>query len=144
MTEFKEKGQTKEPMEDMKPPVIDRYQIFWRNATIATVLLIGIYSAVISLYYFIIDGVIIDLGYKHFITVFGLPAAAAAALAIVMVTRAISGQMSVEFFGLRFRGAASEAIMWVICFLAITYAVRSTWELQYIPQPPWVSLGHGR
>ena len=105
---------------------------------------IAIFSAVISLYYFIIDGVIIDLGYKHFITIFGLPAAAAAALAIVMVTRAISGQMSVEFFGLKFHGAASEAIMWVVCFLAITYAVKSTWLLQYIPEPPWISLGGRR
>jgi hypothetical protein len=125
-------------------PVADRYQIFWRNATIAVVLGIAIFSAVISLYYFIIDGVIIDLGYKHFITIFGRPAAAAAALAIVMVTRAISGQMSVEFFGLKFHGAASEAIMWVVCFLAITYAVKSTWLLQYIPEPPWISLGGRR
>jgi hypothetical protein len=123
------------------PPIADRYQVLWRNITIGVVLVIAIFSAGISLYYFIIDGVLIDLGYKHFITVFGLPAAAAASLAIVMVTRAISGQMSVEFFGLKFRGAASEAIMWVICFLAITYAVKNTWSLQYVPEPPWVPLG---
>jgi hypothetical protein len=123
----------------------DRSQIFWRNTTIFVVLLTAVFSCVISLYYFIIDGVLIDLGYKHFLTVFGLPAAAAASLAIVMITRAISGQMSVEFFGLKFHGAASEAIMWVICFLAITYAAQRTWELVYVPSEPLITLpGRGR
>jgi hypothetical protein len=89
------------------------------------------FIALISTLYFMHDTVIVDLGYRHFATIFGLPAAAAAALLVVLVTRAVSGPMSVEFLGLKFHGAASEAIMWVLCFLAIAYAVGSTWKLEY-------------
>jgi hypothetical protein len=91
------------------------------------------FIAFISLVYFMNDSVIVDLGYRHFATIFGLPAAAAASMLIVLVTRAVSGPMSVSFLGLNFRGAASEAIMWVICFLAISYAVQATWKLEYTP-----------
>jgi hypothetical protein len=59
--------------------------------------------------------------------------AAAASLLIVLVTRSVSGPMSVEFFGLKFHGAASETIMWIACFLAISYAIERTWKLEYTP-----------
>ena len=54
---------------------------------------------------------IVDPGYRHFASVFELPAGAAASLLVVLVTRAVSGPMSVVFFGLKFQGAASETIM---------------------------------
>lgn len=108
-------------------------QAAWRNIIILMVTGGAGFVAFISLLYFMNDSIIVDLGYRHFASIFGLPAGAAAALLIVLVTRAVSGPMSVDFLGLKFHGAASEAIMWVICFLAISYAVQSTWKLEYVP-----------
>jgi hypothetical protein len=107
-------------------------QAIWRNVIILMVITGAGFIALISILYFMHDAVIVDLGYRHFATIFGLPAAAAAALLVVLVTRAVSGPMSVEFLGLKFHGAASEALMWVLCFLAIAYAVGSTWKLEYV------------
>jgi hypothetical protein len=109
------------------------FQIIWRNIIVLLVLGGGALVAALSLLFFMHDTVIVDLGYKHFASIFGLPAAAAASLLIVLVTRAVSGPMSVEFFGLKFHGAASETIMWILCFLAIAYAVERTWPLEYAP-----------
>jgi hypothetical protein len=89
--------------------------------------------ALISIFYFMHDTIIIDLGYRHFASIFGLPAAAAASLVVVLVTRAVSGAMSVEFFGLKFQGAASETLMWILCFLAIAHTIEATWKLEYLP-----------
>jgi hypothetical protein len=114
-------------------PKPTRLQAVWRNIIILMVLGGAGFVAFISLLYFMNDSIIVDLCYRHFATIFGLPAAAAASLLIVLVTRAVSGPMAVNLLGLNFRGAASEALMWVICFLAISYAVQSTWKLEYVP-----------
>jgi hypothetical protein len=108
-------------------------QNIWRNAIIIIIVSAGAFMALISILYFMHDATIVDLGYRHFASVFGLPAAAAASLLIVLVTRAVSGAMSVEFFGLKFHGAASETIMWILCFLAIAHAIEVTWKLDYAP-----------
>ncbi len=120
-------------MREDREPQIASLQTVWRNILVLMIVGGSAFLAVISIAYFMHDNIIVDLGYKHFATIFGLPAAAAASLVIVLVTRAVSGPMSVEFFGLKFQRAASETIMWVICFLAIAYKVDSTWKLEYVP-----------
>ncbi len=59
--------------------------------------------------------------------VLGLPLAALAALCIVLFLEAKSGRIEFEGFGFKFRGASGEVILWVICFLAITAAVKLLW-----------------
>ncbi len=108
-------------------------QALWRNVLILIVVVGSAFSALLSIIFFMHDWTIVDLGYRHFPAIFGLPAAAAASLFVVLVTRAVSGTMKIEFFGLKFEGAASETIAWVICFLAITYAIQVTWNLVYVP-----------
>jgi hypothetical protein len=115
-------------------PVTHDFQAIWRNIIVLLILVGFGFAAVITLLYFMRDAEIVVLGYKHFPSIFGLPAAAAASLLVVLVTRAVSGPMSVEFFGLKFHGAASETIMWIICFLAISFAVERTWPLEYVPK----------
>ena len=108
-------------------------QSLWRNLVIGTFILVVLFIASMSAVYFMQDWIVVDLGYRHFASIFGLPAAAAASLAIVLITRAVSGHMEVEFFTLKFKGAASEAIMWLVCFLGITFAIEKTWDLKYDP-----------
>jgi hypothetical protein len=55
-----------------------RLQAAWRNVIILLVVGGFGFLAWISILYFMNDTVIVDLGYRHFATIFGLPAAAAA------------------------------------------------------------------
>jgi hypothetical protein len=112
-------------------------QALWRNIAILMILVAAGFIAVISIVYFMHDTEIVRLGYQHFASIFGLPAAAAAALAIVLVTRSISGPMSAKFLGFEFQGAASEALMWILCFLAIVFAIEKTWPLEYALSKLW-------
>lgn len=124
--------------EDNSPKQRYGLEAMWRHLVVLLVLAGALWIASVSLIYFTNDDTIVDLGYRHFPTLFGLPAATAAALALVFVTRAIAGEMSIEFFGFKFKGAAGEAIIWLLCFLAMVYGITATWELQYTPTEPLV------
>ncbi len=63
----------------------------------------------------------------HFAAVIGLPFAALAALCIVLFLEFRSGQMEIEAFGIKFRGASGPAIIWLFCFLGIAGAIKMVW-----------------
>ncbi|NMM47918.1 hypothetical protein [Marinigracilibium pacificum] len=71
------------------------------------------------------------IGLKHFPTIVGLPAAAIAAIVIVLALRTVAGPLEFKFFGLEFKGASGPTAFWVVCFLAITLAIRITWDLSF-------------
>ena len=73
------------------------------------------------------------IAFNHFPAAVGLPAAAAAAFAIVGVFRTTEGQIKLEVPGFKFEGAAGPIIMWIMCFLAIAGAIRLTWPLTLTP-----------
>ena len=66
---------------------------------------------------------------QHFPAVVGLPMAAVGAFIVVAVLQQSSGTIQFEALGLKFRGAAGQAMMWVICFLAIVIALKLVWSL---------------
>jgi hypothetical protein len=69
---------------------------------------------------------------KHFPTVVGLPLAAMASIFIVTVFRITLGQkLSFSVFGMEFEGASGPVVLWVLCFLAITLAINTTWNNIY-------------
>lgn len=59
--------------------------------------------------------------------VLGLPLAAMIAFTVVLVLRQIEGPIEFEGFGIKFRGASGQVIMWVVCFLAITGSIKLLW-----------------
>jgi hypothetical protein len=63
----------------------------------------------------------------HFAAVVGLPAAAVAALFLVLVLRIASGPIEVEFGSLKFKGAAAPIVFWLLCFLAIAGSIKMLW-----------------
>jgi hypothetical protein len=68
---------------------------------------------------------------QEFAAVVGLPMAAAAALFVVVLFKdyAQSAEpIKVEGLGFRFEGAAGPVILWILCFLAITGAVKMVWR----------------
>lgn len=65
---------------------------------------------------------------ENFAASVGLPAAAAAALFIVLLLRITSGPIEFQGLGFRFKGAGGPIILWVICFLAIVGAIKLLWR----------------
>src|SRR5262245_22999957 len=64
----------------------------------------------------------------HFAAVVGLPLAALLAAFVVVALRHTGGPLKFEAFGFKFEGGAGQVILWVICFLAITAAIRVVWN----------------
>ena len=71
------------------------------------------------------------MGLTHFPSLVGLPAAAIASLFIVIVLRTVSGPLEFKFMGFEFKGASGPTAFWILCFLAISLAIKMTWPLTY-------------
>jgi hypothetical protein len=67
--------------------------------------------------------------FMHFPATIGLPCAAAASFTIVSLFRTTEGKITFQALGFKFEGASGPIIMWVLCFLAITTAIRILWPL---------------
>jgi hypothetical protein len=63
----------------------------------------------------------------HFPAMIGLPGAAVVAFVLVVFLRQTEGPIEFEGLGFKIKGAAGQVIMWVICFLAITGAIKLLW-----------------
>jgi hypothetical protein len=63
----------------------------------------------------------------HFAAIVGLPGAAAVAFVIVVFLRQTDGPVEFEGLGFKFKGAAGQVVMWVLCFLAIAIAIKAVW-----------------
>jgi len=91
--------------------------------------------AIFSGFFFYEIAIISRLGFfdqlflKHTPALVGLPIAAASSLALVLLLRTVSGDIQVTFIGFEFKGAAGPLIMWILCFLAMTFAIKYTWPL---------------
>ena len=73
----------------------------------------------------------------------GVPMNAAAALCIVLLLETVAGPIEIETPWLKFRGAAAPVILWILCFLAMTFAFSWLWgqapagdQIQDLRQPP--------
>ena len=90
-------------------------------AIVAGVFVIG--TAMTMLY----DPRLYNLALEHVPATAGLPLAALASLAIVICLRTTNGPIEFEGVGFKFRGASGPIVMWVVCFLAITVAIKLLW-----------------
>lgn len=68
---------------------------------------------------------------EHFPSVIGLPSAALLSLLIVLVLKAAAGPLEFKVPGFEFKGASGPIVLWVVCFLAITWAIRFLWDLKF-------------
>ena len=64
---------------------------------------------------------------KHAEAVLGLPLAALVALCAVLSLQATSGPIEFEGLGFKFRGASGEIILWVLCMIALSFAIKMLW-----------------
>ncbi len=81
------------------------------------------------------DKIWLPIAMQHFPAIIGLPMAAICALFIVMILKYTSGPIEFELLSFKFKGASGQIIFWVICFLAITLAIRVLWPLETNTEP---------
>jgi hypothetical protein len=63
----------------------------------------------------------------HFSTVVGLPFAATFAFVIVQFLSQTKGPVEFEGLSFKFKGAAGQVVMWVLCFLAMVLGIKVLW-----------------
>jgi len=64
----------------------------------------------------------------HFPAIIGLPMAAIAAFVLVAYLKQKPGEgITFKALGIEFSGPSGEAILWVICFMSITLAIKLLW-----------------
>lgn len=70
---------------------------------------------------------VFTIAVEHFPATFGLPSAALMALCIVVFLESTSGDIQFKALGFEFHGASGPIVLWVLCFLAITAAIKLLW-----------------
>jgi hypothetical protein len=98
------------------------------NVAIAIVALTATAGVIWALWANRFDTVVTDLVVKNFAAIIGLPFAFIAAFIVVALFR--QGDSPIEFkgLGLEFKGASGEVILWLLCFLAISGAIKLLWK----------------
>jgi len=74
----------------------------------------------------------IDMLKNHYAAIVGLPAAAAGSFVLSILARQISGDksMKVSIGTFNIEGPAGPVLLWVVCFLAMAFAIRIVWPLK--------------
>ena len=91
--------------------------------TFMTVLFFGI-----ILYRGLTDEAWLEVAKAHFAAVVGLPAAAVGSLFLVIVLRISEGPITVNLGSWSFDGASAPIAFWILCFLAMAYAIKLLWK----------------
>ena len=76
---------------------------------------------------FIEPGLLIQIIKEHFAAMVGLPMAALLSAFIVVALRHAEGSVKFEVLGMKFEGASGQVILWVICFMSISLAIKLLW-----------------
>lgn len=64
---------------------------------------------------------------EHFAAIVALPMAALLSAFIVVSLRFSEGPVKFEALGMKFEGASGQVILWVICFISISLAIKLLW-----------------
>ena len=64
---------------------------------------------------------------EHFAATVGLPLAAIAAFVIVVLLQQGEAPLEFEGLGFKFKGSSGQILLWVVCFLAISGAIKFLW-----------------
>ena len=65
---------------------------------------------------------------EHFAAIIGLPMAALASFVIVVFLKQTNEQpIEFEGLGFKFKGPSGEVVLWLMCFIGITLAIKLLW-----------------
>jgi hypothetical protein len=108
-------------MEDAAVRRVAHWLVLIGGATLGGAFVVG--GAVSML----INPSVFQIALKHFAATVGLPAAALAALCLVVFLESSSGPIEFKGLGFKFKGASGPIVLWVLCFLAIAGAIQLLW-----------------
>jgi hypothetical protein len=103
----------------------------WRqtiNVGIALAAIAATASLIVTAWINRFDPVLAALVVKNFPAIIGLPFAFIAAFVVVALFRQGSAPIEFTGFGVSFKGASGEIILWILCFLAISGSIRILWQ----------------
>ncbi|HUA96909.1 MAG TPA: hypothetical protein VMA34_01125 [Terracidiphilus sp.] len=102
-----------------------RITMSWIAVALVTCMTVGFFAIIIIRG--ILEGAWLKVTQDHFAAIVGLPAAAVAALFLVLVLRIADGPIEVEIGALKFKGAAAPIVFWLLCFFVIASAIKMLW-----------------
>jgi hypothetical protein len=70
----------------------------------------------------------VQIAREHFAATIGLPSAALASLFVVLFLEVKSGRIEFELWGMKFRGASGEVVLFIAVFLSIALAIKMLWS----------------
>ena len=103
----------------------------WReaiNVILAVIALLAVAGLIAVAWLNRFDPVMTDLVVKNFAAIIGLPFAFIGAFVVVALFRQGSGPIEFSGFGVSFKGASGEIVLWMLCFLAIATSIRMLWR----------------
>jgi hypothetical protein len=65
--------------------------------------------------------------HNHFPVVVGLPTSMLMCFCVVWLLRATEGNIELEIWVFKFRGAAAPIILWIVAFFAMALAIKMLW-----------------
>ena len=88
-----------------------------------------IYIAFLANSFFWTGGWINSLLFKHYVFFVGLPFAGFLAYFIVGTLENVRGNIELEAFGIKFKGASGPIIMWVLVYMVLVLSIKMVWPL---------------
>jgi hypothetical protein len=101
--------------------------ILQTSVVVGTFLVTAFYVVTIAIWSWNDKSWAIDILKNHFPATIGLPLSAIAALVVVILLEFTSGPIKFKALGFEFEGAAAPAIIWIFCFLAMTFGIKLIW-----------------
>lgn len=98
---------------------IAMWSAIFASITMATVQLLFIYNTEMAFWQ--------DLVRDHFAATLGLTGAGIVSFAIVVFLRQTEGPIEFEAFGMKFRGASGQVILWAFLLIVYTLCAKILW-----------------
>ena len=96
-------------------------------AVVAVVIIMILFTGFVTRHAMEPDSWVVETAKAHFAAAIGLPFVALMAGFIVTILEFSFGAIEFEGLGFKFRGASGPIVLWALCFLSITVAVRLLW-----------------
>ncbi|MGE8098122.1 hypothetical protein [Pseudomonas fluorescens] len=107
--------------------LVRKTQLFMRWGSVVALAAISCVFLVLFVGSAFYDARFNEVLYGHMAAAIGVPLAALTALTLVLALEQVSGEVELEAWGLKFKGASGPIIMWVLCFLTLIAGVKALW-----------------
>jgi membrane protein CcdC involved in cytochrome C biogenesis len=107
--------------------LVRKAQLFMRWGSVLALAAIGAVFFVLFVWSSLYDRRFNDTLYEHLAAAIGVPLATLTALALVLALEQVSGDIELEVWGIKFKGASGPIVMWAICFITLISGIKALW-----------------